>query len=98
MGLVALLIAVIITLLLLVFSHSTLSPFNSASEGNPKTIRDKAQDVVNTSNENSKKQQDQTYNKGCKKCGKVYQGNRSLEKIIAHFFKIIFHFFYFLNN
>lgn len=56
------LIAIIIILLLLVFGRSTLSPFNSASPNSPKTIRDRAQDVVNTSNENSKVQQDQIKN------------------------------------
>ena len=54
--------AIIIILLLLVFGKSTLSPFNSASPDSPKTVRDKAQDVVKSTNENSKVQQNQIKN------------------------------------
>lgn len=62
MGLVAMLATTIIIILLLVFGHSTLSPFNSSSPDSPKTVRDKTQDVVNSTNENSKVQQDQIKN------------------------------------
>lgn len=62
MGLAAMLAAVIIIILLLVFGHSTLSPFNSSSPNSPKTIRDRAQDAVKSTNENSKVQQNQIKN------------------------------------
>ena len=61
MGLVALLAATIIIILLLVFGNYPLSPFNLRSfPTNPKNIENKARDAVNSTNEKTRLEYDQT--------------------------------------
>ncbi|MBI2019917.1 hypothetical protein HYS94_00655 [Candidatus Daviesbacteria bacterium] len=62
MGLLAILVTTLIIILLLVFSNSTLSPFNSSSTSNPKNIENRAKDAVNAANEKLKIEQNQTKN------------------------------------
>ena len=62
MGLVGLLVAILLVILLLVFGRSTLSPFNYTSADDPKNIRNRTQDAVDSTNEHLKQQQDQIKN------------------------------------
>lgn len=63
MGLISLLAAALIIILLLVFAGSTLSPFNSRFlPSNPKNIENKARDAVDSINEKSRLELDQTKN------------------------------------
>lgn len=61
MGLLGLLAAVLIVLLLLIFSNSSLSPFNVSPE-DAQNIRTKAQDAVNSEAENARLEQNQIRN------------------------------------
>lgn len=57
MGLIGLLAAALLVLLLLIFGNSALSPFNISPQ-NSENIQNKAQQVIDQTNERAKLEQD----------------------------------------